>query len=319
MGKTKRKAAQVAPQLYQDAQVDQLRAHPKNPNQGDVGAIVESIHENGFYGVIVAQRSTGMILAGEHRWRAAREAGLQRVPVMWLDCDDEAALRVLLADNRTSELGARDPAALHELLRDLINTPSGLTGTGYDADFLDELAADLARDMGQALSDLTPPPADEADGDQPEDEADDIPEADQLREKWQTARGQVWRLTAEDGTAHHAACIDSFSADERAALLALSDRAPQLGLHDPPYGIGAKKGTGWVGYGAGWQGGNFDVKQKTYAPAIWDGEPFDPAPLRGLTPVEVWWGVNWYQDRLPASPSTPARKKGRTSTSKKTL
>lgn len=181
MAKNKpRRAAQVAPQRYEDTNVDQLRAHPKNPNQGDVGAIVESIHENGFYGVIVAQRSTGMILAGEHRWRAAREAGLFRVPVMWLDCDDEDALRVLLADNRTSELGVRDPAALHELLRSLIDTPSGLDGTGYDADFLDELTHDLERDMADALSGLTDPAPDEAAGDAPdEDEADDIPEAPQ--------------------------------------------------------------------------------------------------------------------------------------------
>ena len=50
-----------------------LRPHPKNPNQGDVGAIVESIETVGFYGTVTAQkprngRKHGRILAGEHRY-----------------------------------------------------------------------------------------------------------------------------------------------------------------------------------------------------------------------------------------------------------
>lgn len=219
MTTSRRGTAGLAPQRLEEVVVNQLRPHPHNPNQGDVGAIVESIHENGFYGVIVAQRSSARILAGEHRWRAACEAGLVRVPVMWLDCDDDAALRVLLADNRTAELGLRDEHKLHELLMGLIETPDGLAGTGYDPDFLDALTLDINTRMGGVL-DTTPPAApDDAPSDPDDDEGDaDIPEADRLALEWQTARGQIWSLTGPDGTAHYAACIDSFAPDQRAEL-----------------------------------------------------------------------------------------------------
>lgn len=120
-----------------------LKPHPRNPNQGDVGAISESIDAHGFYGQVIAQQSTRTILAGEHRWRAAKAAGMAEIPVTWVDVDDEQALRIVLVDNRSSELAFRDPAGLVELLQELAQTPLALTGTGYDADALDELLADL--------------------------------------------------------------------------------------------------------------------------------------------------------------------------------
>jgi len=42
--------------------VGQLREHERNPRSDDVGAIFQSIEPNGFYGGIVAQRSSGRIL-----------------------------------------------------------------------------------------------------------------------------------------------------------------------------------------------------------------------------------------------------------------
>jgi SAM-dependent methyltransferase len=56
---------------YAIVPVDSLETHPRNVNQGDIGAIYESIGANGFYGAIVAQKSTGRILAGNHRYQAA--------------------------------------------------------------------------------------------------------------------------------------------------------------------------------------------------------------------------------------------------------
>ena len=41
-----------------------LIPHPDNPRHGDVPAIVESIKANGWFGTIVAQRSTSHVLAG---------------------------------------------------------------------------------------------------------------------------------------------------------------------------------------------------------------------------------------------------------------
>jgi len=120
-----------------------LRPHPRNPNQGDVGAIHLSIAENGWYGAIVAQRSTGYILAGNHRYLAAMQSKAGNVPVIWVDVDDQAALRILLADNRTAELADKDDLQLSELLKELAETEGGLLGTGYDGDDLDELLKEL--------------------------------------------------------------------------------------------------------------------------------------------------------------------------------
>jgi len=123
--------------------IDNIKPHPANPNDGDVAAIAESIRQNGFYGRIVVRDSTGKILAGEHRWRAAQEVGLGEVPVERVECDDETAMRILLADNKTAANAEREPEPLADLLESLEATDDGLTGTGYDGDDLDQLLEDL--------------------------------------------------------------------------------------------------------------------------------------------------------------------------------
>lgn len=136
--------------------VGALRLHPRNVNNGDVGAIHESIKHNGFYGTIVAQRSTGYVLAGNHRLQAAQHAGATEVPVVWVDVDDDHALRILLADNRTTRLGSDDPEALARLLQEIADTAGTLDGTGYSDDDLDELLADLDQDGAEDDSELAP-------------------------------------------------------------------------------------------------------------------------------------------------------------------
>lgn len=138
--------------------VGALRLHPRNVNNGDVGAIHESIKHNGFYGTIVAQRSTGYVLAGNHRLQAAQHAGAAEVPVVWVDVDDDHALRILLADNRTTRLGSDDPEALARLLQEIADTAGTLDGTAYSGDDLDELLRDLSMpdegDWGDTLGAL---------------------------------------------------------------------------------------------------------------------------------------------------------------------
>lgn len=132
----------LTPQEVRDTPITQLRHHPKNPRKGDVGAIAGSIRTNGFYGTIVAQQSTGFVLAGNHRLMAAKEEGLESLPVAWVDVDDAAALRILAADNRTSDLGAYDERLLADLLSEVSNG-GGIEGTGYVEADLDRLIASL--------------------------------------------------------------------------------------------------------------------------------------------------------------------------------
>jgi ParB-like chromosome segregation protein Spo0J len=143
-GKASASLPRTVRQEFATVEVSRLQEHPRNPRRGEVDAIQESIETNGFYGTIVAQESTGYILAGNHRWKAAVKAGLLTVPVMWVAVDDEAALRILLADNRTADLADYDNASLVELLAEIANSTGTLLGTGYDQDALDDLIAEVS-------------------------------------------------------------------------------------------------------------------------------------------------------------------------------
>lgn len=106
---------------------DRLKPHPKNPRLGDVAAIREAIALNGWHGVLVVQESTDYILAGNHRFLAGTSLSeyhpegfdplpnMERFPVMYRDVDEETALKILLADNRTSDVATYNDPMLLEL------------------------------------------------------------------------------------------------------------------------------------------------------------------------------------------------------------
>ena len=127
--------------------VGRLKTHPRNVNQADLGAVIESIKEHGFYGSLTVQRGTSFVLAGNHRLLAARQLGFDLLPVTWVDVSDEAALRLMLVDNRTTRLGNDNPAALAELLAELAATDKGLIGTAFALEDLQVLLDDLAGPM----------------------------------------------------------------------------------------------------------------------------------------------------------------------------
>jgi len=107
---------------------------------------------------VVVQESTGHILAGNHRWKAAGDAGLATVPVFYLDVDDDAARRILLVDNRSSDLAANRIPELAALLASLAESPRGLAGTGFDGDALDDLLVTLDPDAKGAPDKAGDPP-----------------------------------------------------------------------------------------------------------------------------------------------------------------
>ena len=111
--------------------IDTITEHPENPRKGDDRAVGESVARNGFFGGIIIQKSTGHVLAGNTRYRVMREEGAATIPGFWVECDDETAKRIMLVDNRASDLAFYDDEALFGLLRDLVES-EGLDGTGYD-------------------------------------------------------------------------------------------------------------------------------------------------------------------------------------------
>ena len=121
---------------HAEIDVQALKTHPANPRRGDLRAIAQSIKTHGFYGSLVVNQRTHHILAGNHRYLAARDLGFSTVPVTWVDIDEAQELRILAADNRTSELGTFDDELLGSLLESI---GDDLLGTGYDIPDLDDL------------------------------------------------------------------------------------------------------------------------------------------------------------------------------------
>lgn len=128
---------------YEQVALDTLLLHPRNANKGQVSLISESIETNGFYGAVYVQRSTRYILAGNHTYLAAKENGATDIPVIWVDVDDSAALRIMLADNETASQAERDQAMVAQILKELQDTPLGTAGTGYTPDRVEALIASL--------------------------------------------------------------------------------------------------------------------------------------------------------------------------------
>lgn len=116
--------------------VDSLTLHPQNARRGDIAAIAASLHANAQFAPIVVQASTRYVLAGNHTLMAARQLGWQEIDAVFVDVDDHHAYRIMLAANRTADLGGYDNDALAELLSYL---DGDYEGTGYsqaDVDFL---------------------------------------------------------------------------------------------------------------------------------------------------------------------------------------
>lgn len=125
--------------LYEVA-LDSLKTYPNNPRVGNIDAIAESLQVNGQFRPIVVRKETGEILAGNHTWKAAKKLAWPTIKVTYVEgISDADAARIVLADNRIPELGTYDPTALLGLLE---STPD-LTGTGFDANFLDSLLDDV--------------------------------------------------------------------------------------------------------------------------------------------------------------------------------
>jgi len=116
--------------------VDSLTEFQGNPRKGNVKELIESLKANGQYKPIVVQKSSQMIIAGNHLWKAAKELGWTEINIVEVDVDDSAAKKIVATDNRLADLGAYDERLLLDLLGDI-----DLTGTGYVPADVDDLLA----------------------------------------------------------------------------------------------------------------------------------------------------------------------------------
>ena len=189
-----------------------LTPHPRNPREGDVDAIRESIRTNGWYGTVVVQASTGYVCAGNHRMRAAAAEGMTELPAEFLDIDDATALRIVLADNRTSDRAGYRDDVLAELLAE-VRDAGDLVGTAFDDSYLDRLLNDVAsaRNVERAPSAAA----------EPEPAAAASVQA-------RVAAGEIWQVGP-----HRLMCGDARNPAHVAALL--DGQLVNLAVTSPPY------------------------------------------------------------------------------------
>lgn len=149
--------ARIITTLIETVPINTIHPHPDNPRRGTVTAIVDSLNAHGQFRPLIVQRSTRFVLAGNHTLAAARQAGMTEIAVTFLDVDDEQARRIMLVDNRTSDLGTYDDQTLLRLLSET----SDLTGTGYRPADVEDLTAFLRSPQDAPAPVTAMPPVDE--------------------------------------------------------------------------------------------------------------------------------------------------------------
>jgi DNA modification methylase len=172
-----------------------------------VAEIAGSIRAFGFANPILVSEG-GDVIAGHGRLAAARQLGLEQVPVIPLRGLSEVQRRQLvLADNRIALNAGWDMEMLKLELTDLAALGADLSVLGFTEQ---ELAAALAPGVSAGLTD-----------------ENDLPE---VAEQAVSRPDDVWCMEA-----HRLACGDS--TDEALAKVLLGGQQPQLMVTDPPYGV----------------------------------------------------------------------------------
>ena len=74
----------------------------KNFNEDKIHELAESIKQHGLIEPLIVQKGKKgfyTIIAGERRWRAAREAGIKEIPVVVKDYSDQQVMEIALIEN----------------------------------------------------------------------------------------------------------------------------------------------------------------------------------------------------------------------------
>jgi DNA modification methylase len=190
----------------EERSIDEIQPYERNPRHNDeaVEAVAKSIKEFGWRQPIVIDQE-GVIVVGHTRWKAARELGLETVPVHVADLTPAQAKAYRLADNKTASIAEWDYELLPLELADLQSVDYDLELTGFSPDEVSEMIS-----SGGTVG-LTDP--------------DDIPEPP---EEPITQAGDLWVMGD-----HRLLCGDSTNADDVRRLM--DGQRAILFATDPPY------------------------------------------------------------------------------------
>ena len=191
----------------------ELLANPKNwrrhpPSQE--AALRGVLEDIGFADAVIARETDdGLELIDGHLRQEVM--GDQSIPVLIVDVTEEEADKMLLTYDPLAMMAHADQDQLLHLLRD----------TQFESNAVNDMLEAVANGERLPMPDLTEPV---------EDPGPQIDRADEVREKWQTERGQVWEVGR-----HRLMCGDSTDAHDWRLLC--GDNRAVLCHADPPYGM----------------------------------------------------------------------------------
>jgi ParB-like chromosome segregation protein Spo0J len=123
--------------------VEDLQPNPRNPNTHparQVELLAKNVRYFGWRHPVTVSKRSGFIVAGHGRLEAARELGVQLVPVDYQDfASDNDEMAVLVADNRLAELASLDLNSLEGIIDELRVADFDTLLTGFDETDLDSL------------------------------------------------------------------------------------------------------------------------------------------------------------------------------------
>jgi ParB/RepB/Spo0J family partition protein len=102
--------------------IERIEPNPEQPRlvfeQQALDELAASIREHGVLQPILVRPlgpNTYQIVAGERRWRASRQAGLETIPALIEDIDDDTALEIAIIENlQREDLTPLDEAAMYD-------------------------------------------------------------------------------------------------------------------------------------------------------------------------------------------------------------
>jgi len=118
-----------------------LKQYNNNPRIGNVDLIAESLEENGQFRPLVVNKDN-VILAGNHTYLAMKQLKWKTCDVFYVDVDEKEARKIVLVDNRLSDLASYDGTLIANMLGDL-QEAGELKGTGFNADDVDDVLAEF--------------------------------------------------------------------------------------------------------------------------------------------------------------------------------
>ena len=138
------------------AKLSPNKRNPRTHNRRQRRLIARSIKRFGFVNPIVIDEN-GTIVAGHGRYEAAKELGLEEVPVVQLDhlnADERRAY--VIADNQLATLAGWDEEILATELQYLVDINFDVELTGFEPPVVDHLIETQLSGSGSALADVVP-------------------------------------------------------------------------------------------------------------------------------------------------------------------